>query len=174
MPGSDKIIWRTTGFKGGLMVGMSVIAVICYTNMVAIPLLYLLYESRFGEYVISYVVFLIGMFLFAVFLVALVEITLARLINKIFFIFRISPGKTVVIATDVVAAVIWVIVLFEHLGIFEHFGLWTPGVSDHLPETVNEWMVNTYEFFSPIEEGYLVKPSRLKESYKYSFPPPSP
>ena len=179
MPGSDKIIWRTTGFKGGLAVGMYQIVWICYTNMVAIPLLYLLYESRFGEYAISYVVFSIGMFFLKAVLGILGEGILGRLINKIFFfIFRISPlsGKTVVImviATNAVVGVIWFVVLVEHYGLFERFGLWTPGISDYLPETVKEWMVNTHEFFYPIEK-YLIEPSRLMESYKYSFPPPSP
>ena len=158
---------------------MFLIAAICYTNMVGIPLLYLLYESRFSENAICYVVFLAGMGLSAVVLSILAERTLALLINGIFF--RTSPEDTaeemerlgdeyktmpafkVVTATNAVVGVIWVTVLLEH------WGFWTLGVSDHLPEAVNKWMVDAYEFYFHMDPpGGLTQ----MEEFKYLFPPP--
>ena len=182
LPGSDKIIWGTNRFKGGLAVGMYQIVWICFTNMVAIPLLYLLYESRFGEYVISYYVLLIGMGLSAILLGILAERILAGLINWIFFgasledtaeemerlgdKYKTMPAFKVVAATNAVVVGIWVMVLLEH------YGLWTPGVSDYLPETVKEWIVNSFEFYFYTEDppgGW-----NQMEEFKYLFPPPSP
>ena len=154
---------------------------ICFTNMVAIPLLYLLYESRFGEYVISYYVLLIGMGLSAILLGILAERILAGLINWIFFgasledtaeemerlgdKYKTMPAFKVVAATNAVVVGIWVMVLLEH------YGLWTPGVSDYLPETVKEWMVNGFEFYFHMDPpgGW-----NQMEEFKYLFPPPSP
>ncbi|MCL0041953.1 hypothetical protein M1N12_02690 [Peptococcaceae bacterium] len=161
---------------------------ICFTNMVAIPLLYLLYESRFGEYAISYVVFVIGMGLSAIVLGTLVEIILMLLINWIFFKtplediaeemergdkykYKTMPAFKVIAATNGVVGVIWFVVLVEHYGLFERFGLWTPGISDYLPETVKEWMVNGFEFYFHMDPpgGWTEM-----EKFKYLFPPPSP